>query len=110
MILAILGCVIFVVSVFQIRFPVFAILLKKAEPETWKYLGAPLGGSFADLGNTIALYSWILSKKFLDSGNPEIVEEGKRALVKARRVQFGLVLGLAAMVTGFTVALVRAFA
>ena len=110
MIITIFGCLIFLVSVLQIRFQNLAALLKNYEPATWKSLGAPSGFSFADLGNTIALYSWILSKKFLDSDNPEIIAEGERAHIKTRRIKYGLILGLAIMVTGLAVTLVRSFA
>lgn len=110
MLVAVLGCLIFVVSVLQIRFPGLAVMLKNTEPEIWKSLGAPSGFSFTDLGNTISLYTWILSKRFLDSDNPELVEAAKRAHAKARRVQCGLILGLIMMVAGFAVALLRTFA
>ena len=109
MVVTVFGCLIFVVSVLQIRFPNLAALLKNAEPATWKCLGAPSGFSFADLGNTISLYSWVLSEKFLESDNREIVEEGKRAYIKARRVQYGLISGLVAMVVGLAMALVQEF-
>ena len=110
MLVAVLGCLILVVSVLQIRFPGLAVMLKNTEPEIWKSLGAPSGFSFADLGNTISLYTWILSKRFLDSDNPELVEAGKRAHAKARQVQYGLILGLIMMVAGVAVALLRTFA
>ncbi|WP_295802206.1 hypothetical protein [uncultured Microbulbifer sp.] len=110
MIVTIFGCLIFVVSILQIRFPNLAVLLKNEEPTTWRFLGAPSGFSFADLGNTLSLYSWVLSKKFLDSNNPEIVAEGKRAHIKARRVRYGLILGLIIMIAGLAMALVQSFA
>lgn len=109
MFVAILGCLIFAFSVLQIRFPGLAALLKNSEPETWEAIGSPSGLSFADLGNTLSLFSWILSEKFLDSENSEILVEGKRAFAKARRVKCGLISGVAIAVTGFAIALVQAF-
>ncbi|MFV8784461.1 hypothetical protein ACNKU7_18750 [Microbulbifer sp. SA54] len=110
MIVTILGCLIFAVSILQIRFPDLAVLLKSKDPATWEFLGAPSGFSFADLGNTLSLFSWVLSKKFLDSNNPDIVAEGQRAHIKARRVRYGLILGLVIMVAGLAMALVQSFA
>ncbi|WP_346836598.1 hypothetical protein [Microbulbifer sp. SAOS-129_SWC] len=109
MIVTIFGCLIFVASVFQIRFPNLAVLLRNEESATWKSLGAPLGFSFTDLGNTLSLYSWVLSKKFLESENPEIVEEGKKAYIKAHRIKYGLILGLTTIIMGLAVDLVRSF-
>ncbi|WP_231758790.1 hypothetical protein [Microbulbifer elongatus] len=110
MVVTIFGCLVFVVSVLQIRFPSLADALKKSEPEIWEKLGSPSGYSFSDLGNTLSLYSWILSRKFLDSDESEVLEEGEKALTKARRVKYGLILGLAIMLSGLTLALVQSFA
>ncbi|WP_226668843.1 hypothetical protein [Microbulbifer aggregans] len=109
MFIAILGFLILAGSVLQIRFPGLAGLLKESEPETWKKIGSPSGFSFSDLGNTLSLFSWILAEKFVDSENADVLEEGRRAFAKARRVKFGLILGVVTMVAGFAIALVRAF-
>lgn len=110
MIVTVFGCLIIVISVLNIRFPILASTLKNTEPELWKKLGSPSGYSFSDLGNTLSLYSWVLSKKFLDSDKSEILAEGKRALTRARRVKNGLVLGLVMIVSGLALVLVQSFA
>ena len=110
MVVTIFGCLVFVVSVLQIRFPSLADALKKSEPEIWEKLGSPSGYSFSDLGNTLSLYSWVLSKKFLDSDKSKILEEGERAFAKAHRVKYGLIFGLAIMLSGLALALVQSFA
>lgn len=109
MVITIFGLLIFVVCVLQIRFPDLASVLKELEPEVWRKLGSPSGYSFSDLGRTLALYSWVLSQKFLDSDKSEIVTEGHRAFTKARRVKFGLFSGLLIMFLGLVFALVRSF-
>ena len=108
--ITILGCVIFAISVLQLRFPILAEALKESEPEIWKRLGSPSGISFSDLGNTLSLYSWILSKNFLNSESSHVQKVGKRALTKARRIQYGLILGLVLLFSGLAMALVQSFA
>ncbi|MFI2812463.1 MULTISPECIES: hypothetical protein [Microbulbifer] len=108
--IAILGCLVLVVSVLQIRFPGLARTLKNSEPEIWEKLGSPSGYSFSDLGNTFSLYAWVLSKKFLDSEKSIIIEEGERALKKARLVRCGIIVGVALIVSGFALVLVQSIA
>ncbi|WP_226642428.1 hypothetical protein [Microbulbifer variabilis] len=101
MAIVILGCVILAICIFNLRFPQLAELLKSSAPETWRKLGSPSGYSFADLGNTISLYNWVLSRKFEDSENTAILITGERAFSKARRVKCGILTGIVLIITGF---------
>ncbi|WGL17718.1 hypothetical protein PVT68_05335 [Microbulbifer bruguierae] len=109
MLVTILGCMIFFISVLQIRFPNLAGALKESEPVMWKTVGSPSGFSFSDLGNTLSLYSWVLSRKFLGSDSSRVLREGERAFIKARRIQYRLILGLAFSFVGLVMSLVQSF-
>lgn len=110
MVALVLGCIFLALGVLQIRFPYLAETLKKSDPETWKRLGGPSGYSFSDLGNTISLYIWILSKGFSDSASSDILEEGKKAFAKARRAKYQMLAGLFLIVLGLLVVLTQAIA
>lgn len=110
MVVTVFGCLVFVISVLQIRFPVLAGTLKKSEPEIWKKLGQPSGYSFSDLGNTLSLYGWVLSGDYSLSKCPNVLGEGERALRKARRIRHGMILGLVIMALGLVLTLVQSFA
>lgn len=110
MVALVLGCIFLALGVLQIRFPYLAEILKNSDPETWKRLGSPSGYSFADLGNTISLYSWILSKGFRDSASSDILEEGERSFVKARRAKYQMLAGLFLIVLGLLTVLTQTIA
>ncbi|SHG08279.1 hypothetical protein SAMN04487965_3284 [Microbulbifer donghaiensis] len=110
MILVIVGSLIFLLGALQIRFPTLAEALKETDLETWKRLGAPSGYSFVDLGGTISLYSWILSKRFRSSSSRMVIDEGEKALSRALLAKYEMLAGLSIMILGFVVVLVQVIA
>lgn len=108
MIVFLIGCFIFLIGVFNIRFATMANVLRQSDVSTWNSLGSPYGYSFSDLGKTISLYSWILSKKFVNSESEDIVAEGNRIFPKALLAKRVMLVGLFTMFLGLVITLANA--
>ncbi|ARU29222.1 hypothetical protein [Cellvibrio sp. PSBB006] len=101
MIILSIGMLLIVVGAVSISFSDLCCALKLNDESQWKTLGAPVGISFADLGKTIGVYSWVLGFGYEQSHNAEIVNLGKAALKKALFAKYTMMWGCIFVVLGF---------
>ncbi len=105
MIILTLGMLLIVVGAVSISFPDLCRSLKLNDERQWNSLGAPNGLSFADLGKTIGVYTWVLGFGYERSPNPEVVNLGKAALKKALFAKYTMVWGCLFVAVGFFLAM-----
>lgn len=100
-----IGMILIVVGVFSIQFKDLCSALESSDKSQWKLLGSPKGLSFADLGKTLGLYSWILDYGFDQSSDTKIVQQGRAAYRKALFAKYTLLWGCTFLVLGYGLSL-----
>lgn len=100
----ILGAVLIIVGALAISFPELCASLKSKDPDRWKLLGSPHGYAFSDLGSTIGVFTWVLSRGFESSPSDEVGALGKKALSKALFAKYCLLAGTFLALVGFGLA------
>lgn len=105
MVILSLGMLLIVIGAVSISFSDLCRALKLNDESQWKMLGAPIGVSFADLGKTIGVYTWVLGFGYEQSRNQDVVNLGKAALKKALFAKYTMVWGCIFVVIGFFLAL-----
>lgn len=102
MLILTLGALLIVIGAVSMSFPKLCESLKLNDPEQWKTLGSPNGHSFADLGGTSGVFTWVLQHGYEKSQSSDVVKLGVTALRKARFAKYSLQLGV---VVGFVAVL-----
>lgn len=105
MIILSLGMLLIIVGAVSISFSDLCHALKLNDESQWKTLGAPIGVSFADLGKTIGVYSWVLGFGYEQSQNTDIINLGKAALKRALFAKHTMLWGCVFVSLGFFLAL-----
>lgn len=105
MITLILGAALILIGAVSISFPDLCRSLKVNDEPQWRALGSPMGLSFADMGKTLGVYSWVINFGYEKSANTEIVDLGKQAIKKALFAKYTLLWGCLFLVLGFFTAM-----
>jgi len=102
MLVLVLGALLIVTGVVSMSFPELVNSLKENDHQQWETLGSPPSYAFS---KTTGVYSWVLSKGYERSDNPEVNKLGVKALKKALFAKYALLSGVAFLVIGFIIAL-----
>ncbi|WNO11172.1 hypothetical protein [Teredinibacter sp. KSP-S5-2] len=105
MIVLVIGSVLIVVGAVSISFVSLAKTLEEHDKVQWLKLGSPRGTSFVDLGKTIGIFSWVLSRGFEASPSKKVQEQGKSDLTRALFAKYSMLVGVLCVFVGFALGL-----
>jgi|GEM_PF-2035121 len=106
MISAALGIVFIIIGAVLLRFPKLCNALKEHETAYWQNIGSPGGASFADMGRSAGLFSWVLNHGY-EKSHPTVAELGQQALIKATLAKYSMLIGIFLLAVSFAFVLIH---
>lgn len=101
----VLGLALIIAGSLAINFVELSKSLKLHDQIQWQALGSPQGTSFADLGKSIGVMSWVLAHGYEHSPSQEVRALGAADLAKAQMAKYSLLIGALCLPVGFILAL-----